>query len=261
MEDVIKNAERLGISTPMKRELGTALGSSCTTLLDLMNLYTTLNQGGERRQLRFIRRIVDRFGHVVEEGSAAFDPTLDLASRLDRAYRGLASPGKQVLDPPTAFVMTGLLKNVIESGTGMAASHIGQTIAGKTGTTNDSYDAWFMGYTRKMVTGVWVGHDRNERPLGINEQGARTALPPWVYFMQEALLDRTVSPPRRIVHGDFIPPPGVVQVSIDPETGLLARKGGRSVLEWYRTGTEPQDVAPDKSQLNPADIDLYRADF
>jgi penicillin-binding protein 1A len=149
----------------------------------------------------------------------------------------------------------------VDSGTGIAASHIGQVIAGKTGTTNDSYDAWFMGFTRNLVTGVWVGHDKKERPLGINEQGGRTALPIWVDYMQNALLDRTVTPARRIVHGDFIPPPGVVQVLIDPDTGLLARHtGGRTVLEWYRAGTEPTDYTPDRAQINPTETDFYKAD-
>ena len=261
IEDLLKNARRLGIASPLKRELGTALGSSCTTLLELINVYVTLNQYGERRDLRFIRRIVDRFGNVIEEGTAAHDPTLDLNTRIDRGYRAMAAPGRRVLDAPTAFVMTSLLKNVVETGTAMAASHMGQTVAGKTGTTNDSYDAWFMGFTRNLVTGVWVGHDKKERPLGVNEQGGRTALPLWVDFMQSALVDRSVSPPRRIVHGDFVPPHGVVQIAIDPETGLLARrKNGRSVLEWYRSGTEPTDYTPSRAELNPAEIDLFKAD-
>jgi penicillin-binding protein 1A len=261
IDDVIKNAKRLGITTPMKRELGTALGSSCTTLLDLMNLYTTLNQYGTRRELHFIRRVVDRFGNVIEDAAAPHDPTLDFGSQVDRAYRNVAAPGRQVLDAPTAFLMTSLLKNVVDSGTGMAASHIGQIIAGKTGTTNDSYDAWFMGFTRNLLTGVWVGHDKKERPLGINEQGGRTALPIWVDYMQNALLDRTVTPARRVVHGDFIPPPGVVQVLIDPDTGLLARRnGGRTVLEWYRAGSEPTDYTPDRAQINPTETDFYKAD-
>jgi penicillin-binding protein 1A len=154
-----------------------------------------------------------------------------------------------------------LLKNVVESGTGVGASHFGQIVAGKTGTTNDSYDAWFMGFTRNTVTGVWVGHDRKERPLGITEQGGRTALPVWVDFMQSALMDRTTSPPRRVVQGDFPAPAGVTQVVIDPETGLLARaSASRSVKEYYRTGTEPTDFTPDKAVINATEIDMYKAD-
>lgn len=261
IDDVLKNARRLGISTKLKRELGTALGSSCTTMMELMNMYVTLNQYGQRRELKFIRRIEDRYGNILFDASAPSDPTSDIASRLERGFAKIAQSPRVALDEATAFLMVSLLKNVVEYGTAMGASHIGQIIAGKTGTTNDSYDAWFMGFTRKMVTGVWVGHDRKERPLGINEQGGRTALPIWVYYTQDVLMDYTQSPPKRIVHGDFIPPEGVVQISIDPETGLLPRPNAlHSVKEWYRQGSEPTDYTPDKSVINAAEVDMYKAD-
>ena len=261
IEDVIKNARRLGIASVMKRELGTALGSSCTTLMELINLYVTLSRYGERRDLHFIRRVVDRFGNVLEDNTAPWDLSLDLASRLDRAYLQVVTPPRQMLDPQTAFIMVRLLRNVVDSGTAVGASHIGQMVAGKTGTTNDSYDAWFMGFTRLMVTGVWVGHDKKERPLGVGEQGGRTALPLWVDFMQNALVDYEASPAKRIVHGEFLPPPGVVQVSIDPESGMLARPNAtRTVREFYRAGTEPTDFSPDKAVLNATEIDVFKAD-
>ena len=157
--------------------------------------------------------------------------------------------------------MTSLLKNAVESGTAVGASRMGQVVAGKTGTTNDSYDAWFMGFTKNMVAGVWIGHDKKERPLGVTEQGGRTALPVWVDFVQHALIDYTSVPPRPIVHGDFVPPDGVVRVAIDPETALLARpNSSRRVMEWYRAGSEPTDYAADKAVLNPSEIDVYGAD-
>jgi len=261
IEDVIKNARRLGLATPLKRELGTALGSSCTTLFDLMNVYTTLNQYGERRDLTFIRRVVDRYGNIIEDNTAPSDPTIDLAGRLDRAYVKLVEPVRQALDRQTAFLMISLMRNVITSGTGMGAQAAGQITAGKTGTTNDSYDAWFMGFTHDLVTGVWVGHDKKERPLGVNEQGGRTALPIWVDFVSHFLVDHTKATPSKIAHPDFDPPFGVVRIAIDPDTGLLARPGSaRSVLEYYRAGSEPTEVAPDKAKLNPDEVDPYGAD-
>ncbi len=261
IEDVLKNARRMGISTPLKRELGTALGSSCTTLIDLMNVYTTINQYGERRDLIFVRRVVDRYGNVLEDNSAPSDPALDFGSRLDRAYVKLVTPKRQALDRQTAFITLSLLRNVITGGTGIGATAIGQVIAGKTGTTNDSYDAWFMAFTHDMVTGVWVGHDKKERPLGVNEQGGRTALPIWVDFMGKALMDYSQNPAKKVVHPDFDPPSGVVRVAIDPDTGLLARPGsGRAVLEYYRAGSEPDKVSPDKAILNADQIDVYGAD-
>ena len=261
IDDVLKNARNLGIKTQLKRELGTALGSSCTTLLELMNVYETLNRQGVRKDLLFIRRVVDRYGNVIEDNSSPFDPMLDLTARIERAVAQINAPERRVLDAPTAFVMTRLMVNAVEAGTAVGASRIGQTLAGKTGTTNDSYDAWFMGYSPTTVTGVWVGHDRKERPLGISEQGGRTALPIWVDFMDSFFTDYARPTPKRIYQGEFVPPEGVTRVEIDVETGLLARPGGgRKAFEYYRTGTEPTEVAPDKSVFNPDEMDLFRAD-
>ena len=261
IDDLLKNAKRMGLRSPLKRELGTALGSSCTTLLELTNVYVTLNQYGRRQDLVFIRRVVDRFGQVLEDNAAANDPTLDFTGRIDRAVIEATALPRRALDPQTAFLMTSLLKNAVESGTAVGASRMGQVVAGKTGTTNDSYDAWFMGFTKNLVAGVWIGHDKKERPLGVTEQGGRTALPVWVDFVQHALVDYTSVPPRPIVHGVFVPPDGVVRVAIDPETALLARpNSSRRVMEWYRAGSEPTDYAADKAVLNPSEIDVYGAD-
>lgn len=261
IEDMIKNARRLGVTSKLKRELGTALGSSCVTLFELMNVYTAINQYGERRDLKFIRRVVDRFGHVLEDHSTSWDPLNDFGTRLDRAYEMLVTPPRQALDQQTAFITLSLLKNVIASGTGMGAQRLGLPTAGKTGTTNDSYDAWFMGFTHDIVTGVWVGHDKKERPLGVNEQGGRTALPIWTDFMVSAVQDYTSTTPKKIAQADFDPPPGVVRAAIDPDTGYLARPGsGRSVYEYYRAGTEPTDVSPDRHVLSPDQMNVFDAD-
>ena len=261
LDDILKNARRLGITTQLKRELGTALGSSCTTLMEMMNVYVTLNRMGERHEPVLIRRVVDRFGNVLDDHSAPQDPTLDWASRLERGWRKVVAPPQQVLDPASTFITVSLMRDAVNYGTGIGASRIGQQVAGKTGTTNDSFDAWFMGFTPNIVTGVWVGFDRNERPLGVGEGGGKTALPIWVDSMDNNLVDHSVSPARRLVDGTFAPPPGVVEVRIDPETAMLARPGeGRSVMEWYRAGTEPTEMAPDKAILNPVDIDMFKAD-
>ncbi|MEZ4270100.1 MAG: PBP1A family penicillin-binding protein [Myxococcota bacterium] len=261
IEDLIKNARNLGVSSPLKRELGTAIGSSCTTLGNLMNVYVTLDRYGRRQPLHFITRVVDRDNHVLYDVSASVDPTIDFGSRLDRAYDKLISPGARALDEQSAFLTVSLMRNVIEHGTGIGASRLGTPVAGKTGTTNDSYDAWFMGFTPKIVTGVWVGHDKKERPLGVSEQGGRTALPIWVDYMAKALKDNTVFPPKTMSHGDFSPPVGVVRVAIDPDTGLLARpKASRVALEWYRAGNQPTERAPDQNVLNPEQVDIWGAD-
>jgi len=261
IRDIIRNARRFGITTDLKSELGTALGSSCTTLNDLIKVYVALNQMGQRRDLIFVRRVIDRFGNVLEENSASSDPTAHFGTQLDRAYHELTKPTQRVLDPPSAYVMVSLLQNVVQSGTAMSAQALGIPTAGKTGTTNDSYDAWFMGFTEPLVTGVWVGHDQKERPLGMGETGGRTALPVWLSFMDKALRDYGGKRSKRLEVGEFSPPDGVVRVAIDPDTGLLARPGAvRVVDEYYRSGTQPTEFSPDENFLDPDSIDLYGAD-
>ena len=118
-----------------------------------------------------------------------------------------------------------------------------------------------MGFTRRLVTGVWVGHDKKERPLGISEQGGRTALPVWVDFVSSVLLDHTKKPPKRVLHGGILAPSGVVRVNIDPESGLLARPESVSAVgEYYRSGSAPTEFAPDKQVFSPDDIDIWDAD-
>ncbi len=261
MDAILKNARRLGITTPLKRELGTAIGSSCTTLYDLMNVYTTLSRYGDRRDLVFIRKVADRYGNVLDDASAPSDPTQDLIGRLDRAYLELMTPKREALDPQSAFLTASLLRNVIQGGTGFGAQVLGQPLAGKTGTTNDSYDAWFLAFTRDFVAGVWVGHDKKERPLGVNEQGGKTALPIWVDFAKNVFFDYTTSPPKKVEREGLNPPFGVVQAAIDPDTGLLARSNSsRRVYEWYRQGSEPSSVTPDKSVYNPDRDNVYSID-
>ena len=258
---IMKNAERLGLSTPLKKELGTALGSSCTTLYDLIQVYVTLNQYGQRRQVHFIRRVMDRFGNVIEDNASPQDAAISLGARLDAAYAKVTEPPRQALDAPTAFLTMSLLHNVVTGGTAIAASRLPYFVAGKTGTTNDSYDAWFMGMTRDLVTGVWVGHDKKERPLGVGETGGRTALPIWTKYVSRLLVDRTATPPKPIAQGPFPAPEGVVSVSIDPENGLLARPNTvRPVREYYRAGRAPTEYTPDAEELSPETLDLYGAD-
>jgi penicillin-binding protein 1A len=165
------------------------------------------------------------------------------------------------MDRQSAFLTVSLLRNVVTGGTGIRANQIGQWVAGKTGTTNDSYDAWFMGFTRHLVTGVWVGHDKKERPLGIGEEGGRTAAPIWVNYVSTVLMDHTKEPPERIVHGAVPRPYGVIGVNIDPDTGLRARPDApRAVMEYYRSGSEPSDYTPDKRVFSPDDVDVWDAD-
>ena len=133
----------------------------------------------------FVKRILDRGGNVIEENQPITTP---------------------VLSRETAFVMTDLMKAVISEGTGWRVRELKRPVAGKTGTTNDLRDAWFMGYTPELVTGVWVGYD-DSREMGTGETGSRAASPIWLSFMQEVLAEKPIR--------DFQVPEGVVFAKID----------------------------------------------
>ena len=124
---------------------------------------------------------------------------------------------QESLDRVTAYLVTSLLKSVVDDGTGRGAKGLNKPLAGKTGTTNNYVDAWFVGYSPSIVTGVWVGYDNASASLGDRETGARSALPIWVGVMARALADKPAE--------EFPAPDDIVSVKIDPGTGLLAREG------------------------------------
>ena len=204
---------QLGIRSRLERNLSLALGTSEVTLLELARAYGVFATGGTLFDPLFITKITDGQGGELEE---------------------FTSKRKQVISSETAYLITSMLKSVVERGTGKGARALGRPVAGKTGTSNDFQDTWFMGYTPEMLTGVWVGFDE-KRPLGDKETGGRVAAPIWVDFMRTAMGDQPVS--------DFTPPEGISLVHINPRTGLRASPlGGPSILECFRRGTEPQGV-------------------
>ena len=146
---------------------------------------------------------------------------------------------KDVVLVQTAFLMTNLLKGVIEHGTGIYARQLKRPAAGKTGTTNDCQDAWFIGYTPQLITGVWVGYD-DHRTLGKKMTGGRLACPIWTQFMKASLRGQPVV--------DFPTPQNITYVKIDPGTGLLALGNPKGTyLEAFITGTEPMDFSIEHS--------------
>ncbi|MBW2667234.1 MAG: PBP1A family penicillin-binding protein, partial [Deltaproteobacteria bacterium] len=234
VDRVVDMARRLGVRSDMRADLSLALGTSEVSLLELTRAYAVFPAGGKPVHTRFIRRVLDRDGKVV------FD---DAADAL--AERGFATEVEAV-SPQVARVMTDLLHGTVADpgATGRRANSLGRTVAGKTGTTNGNRDAWFVGFSPEIATGVWVGFDR-PRSLGARETGGRAALPIWVDYMGEALADR----PER----GFSMPEGVVFARIDRRSGKLAASLGPKA-EWqaYVAGTEPVRTAwrkPKKSDL------------
>ncbi|NJK88964.1 MAG: penicillin-binding protein, partial [Myxococcales bacterium] len=238
----INYARRLGFASELRPELGLALGSSCVSMGEMVKAYATFAAGGVQRPRTFITRIEDRDGRVLLDEGHPKDPWASFDRKLKRAVRLLQAPEPRVMDASVAFVITKLMRNVVEHGTGVAAKKVGP-VAGKTGTTNDSFDAWFVGFTPDLVTAVWVGFDDYVMPMGRYEQGGRAALPIWVDYMTRAIKHET---------GEFEPPPSVVFVAIDPKTGKRAREDtAGAVREAFVRGTEPEEFVTRKGEAMP----------
>jgi len=222
---VIDYARKLGITSNMNRDLSIALGSSGVSLLELVNAYSVFNNKGYFVEPFFVTKVVDRDGNVLEE----------------------FIPGKEkVIEKNTAFIMTNLLEGVVQSGTGWRAKALKRPTAGKTGTTNDLFDAWFVGYTSRYTTGVWVGFDE-EASLGQHETGSRAASPIWVEFMKQVLADK----PVRI----FQVPESVVFSKIDAKTGLLPiPESEKTIFECFKEGTVPTEYTPKPDSVTESDI-------
>jgi penicillin-binding protein 1A len=231
--EVLAWAKKLGIRTTLKEELGTAIGSSCVTPWELTNAYTTFARGGLRPEPVFLKRIVDRDGVVLEEHSSPNDPWQTHEQRLDSLYRLLEQPPTVVMDAPDAYVINYMLTQVARHGTAAKASKLGRPVAGKTGTTNDSFDTWFVGYTPSLVASVWVGYDTYDSPLSNYEQGGRTSLPIWMEFMGKSLEGK---------HEDPWPePPGICYARVDPRNGNRTFEAvPGSYVAPFRCGNEPK---------------------
>jgi penicillin-binding protein 1A len=239
-------ARSLGLSTPVKLELGSALGSSCVNLWELTNVYALFARYGEKRPALFVKRVLDRDGQVLEDHADYRDAWVPLEERLAAGVAEVLRPRDQVMDERTAYILVRLMREVATVGTGAQAAKLGKPAAGKTGTTNDSFDTWFMGFTHDLATGVWLGYDINETPLGRYETGGHASLPIWLDYMSAALRDRP--------QPEFQAPPGVVEVKIDPETGKAVPESARGVSEPFKQGTEPTLEAVDQKQVEVQDL-------
>jgi penicillin-binding protein 1A len=241
-----KWAKRLGISTPMNLDFSAALGSSCVYPYELAGVYATFNRLGLKKSTYYIRKIEDRFGRMLEDHTSYEDPWAPLEDRAAAGYAQLFEPSDQVMTRETGYIMTDLLRGVVREGTGVPAQRLGKPAAGKTGTTNDSFDAWFAGFTRDLVSVAWVGYDLNPHPLGRFETGGRAALPIWLGYMKRALAG--------VPQPEFEPPDDVdlVQRRIDVKSGKIASSGSKFVANmWFKRGTEPVDAQPEKNQVDP----------
>lgn len=236
--DAVRYAQRLGITSPLPPELGIALGQGCVTMQELVDVYRLFANYGQMAPRRFITRVYDRDGTLLLDDTHPSEGWVGIGEKARRMVALSESPPERVIDRQTGFLMTKMMRNVVQGGTGAPAQALGVPVAGKTGTTNDSFDAWFVGYTKEIATAAWVGYDDYQMPMGRYEQGGRAALPIWLTYMKSALKGRKT--------GDFEPPPGIVFVRIDPRSGKLARDGTPgAVVEAFRQGTEPREYVSD----------------
>jgi penicillin-binding protein 1A len=275
LDHVLALARSLGIESPLERNLSLALGSSGVSLLELVRAYAVFPAGGRVVVPRFIQRVLDAEGNVLLErvplggipASAAEAQTAsgeagengagdaapaEPAAALARAggedgEAPEALPPGHVLSARDAFLATDMLRGVVmdPKGTGKQARALHRALGGKTGTTNEQGDAWFVGFSPDVVTGVWVGYDER-RVLGKGETGGRAALPIWIDFMRSALAGRP--------NDDFAVPDGIVFARVDRKTGLLAGSSSKdSYFQSYLEGTAPTETAERSTTAKESD--------
>jgi penicillin-binding protein 1A len=208
---VIDFTRTLGYAGEIQRDLSIALGTISLTPLELTNMYSVFANSGNKPKPIAVKYIADSKGRVIDSNE---------------------TENTQVISQQTAFLITSMMQDVVNYGTGWRIKALGKPVAGKTGTTNEYRDAWFVGYTTGLTTCVWVGFD-DMKPLGGQETGARAASPIWLSFMKSA-----VSGASDAV--EFKVPDGIEEYMIDPSNGLLAEEGSSGAIkEYFKAGTQP----------------------
>ncbi|MBM4125927.1 MAG: PBP1A family penicillin-binding protein [Nitrospira sp.] len=230
IKNVIEFSRSVGLTSPLQGDLSLGLGSSSVGLMELTSVYGVFLNQGTRVEPFAVKAVMDNTGKSLETTQPE---------------------SHEVIAKETAYLITNMMEDVVQKGTGQAAKILDRPIAAKTGTTNDYINAWFIGGTPNLVTGVYVGFD-DRRSLGESETGARAALPIWIGFMKQALKQLPVVP--------FEIPDGVSFVKVDSSTGLLESEqegeGQTGVVELFTKGSEPTQAA--HRRVDPTDF--YKLD-
>ncbi|MGO9133856.1 MAG: penicillin-binding protein 1A [Methylovirgula sp.] len=242
-------AKKFGVYDDLPNYLAMSLGSGETTLMRMTTAYSMLANGGKRITASLIDRIQDRWGHTIYRHDKRICEGCDAAKWDNQSEPTIIDQREQVIDPLTAYQLTSMMEGVIQYGTGQAIRAVGKHLAGKTGTTNDAKDLWFVGYSPDLTVGVFMGYDR-PRSLGNSAQAALYTAPIFRDFMKAALADKPDVP--------FRVPPGIKLVTVDAKTGLRATGAG-AILEAFKPGTQPPDSfmygTTDLTAQHPATVD------
>ncbi|MBI3440726.1 MAG: penicillin-binding protein 1A [Proteobacteria bacterium] len=234
MDKVSATAKRFGIIDDMPPLLSMSVGAGETTLLRMVTGYSAFVNGGKRVTPTLIDRVQDRNGKTVYVHDQTSCPDCGSLIAWDtQPTPEIPDTREQIADPRHMYQIVSMLEGVVQRGTGVLMKGIGRPIAGKTGTTNDSKDTWFIGFTPDILVGVYIGYD-DPRPMGAKETGARVAVPVVKEFMEQAL--------REVPPVPFRVPEGIRLVQINAQTGTRAKPGdAKDILEAFVAGTEPGD--------------------
>ena len=228
---VVEYAKRFGIYDNLPPFLSMSIGAGETTVLRMITGYSMFANGGKKVKATLIDRIQDRWGNTIYKHDERICEGCDAPTWHNQPEPKLIDKREQVIDPLTAYQVTSILEGVIQRGTGIAIKELGRTLAGKTGTTNDAKDLWFIGYSPNLAFGVFMGYDK-PRSLGGSAQAALYTAPIFRDFMKMALKD-TPDTPFRI-------PPGIKLISVDVHSGMRSTGSG-SIMEAFKPGTGPPD--------------------
>lgn len=237
-----KWARRLGFTTPIHADKALALGASCVKLDELTRAFATFVRGGTQLDPLLTRRIVDRNGVAIEDHTIEQDPLLDESDRLDRLWARSTYQPRRAIDARTAFLITRLLRDSVVYGIAGRCRIVSAPTGGKGGTSSDTMDVWFVGFTSQWSTTVWIGDDNYRRPLGEKEASYTSTIPMWANYMKQAVGDR---PSREI---PLERPDGVKSIVVDPLTGgQPATADAKTIRIYYKPGTyvpPAQEPAP-----------------
>jgi penicillin-binding protein 1A len=226
-------AKRFGVYDSLPNYLSYALGAGETTVMRMVTAYSMFANGGRRVNATLIDRIQDRYGRTIYRHDQRECRACAATKWENQPEPGLIDRREQVLDPMTAYQITSIMEGVVQRGTATVVKEVGKPVAGKTGTTNDEKDAWFVGFTPDLAVGVYMGYDK-PRHLGRDATGGHLSAPIARDFLKTALADKPAMP--------FRVPPGIKLIRVDVKTGQRATPGTQSaILESFKPGTAPPD--------------------